>query len=70
VRHFCYPYGDWNPAVRELVAEAGYATACSTDPGVNTATADCFALKRITARYQTLRLGTIWRWISGLASGV
>ena len=69
VRHFCYPYGDWNPAVRELVAGAGYATACSTDPGVNTAATDCFALKRITARYQTLRLGTIWRWISGFASG-
>ena len=69
VRHFCYPYGDWNPAVRDLVAEAGYATACTTEPGVNTATTDCFALKRITARYQTLRLGTIWRWLRGLGSG-
>jgi peptidoglycan/xylan/chitin deacetylase (PgdA/CDA1 family) len=69
VRHFCYPYGDWNPAVRDLVAEAGYATACTTGPGVNSATTDCFALKRITARYQTRRLGTIWRWMRGLGSG-
>jgi peptidoglycan/xylan/chitin deacetylase (PgdA/CDA1 family) len=23
VRHFCFPYGDWNPAVRDLVAAAG-----------------------------------------------
>ena len=29
VRHFCYPYGSYNPAVRALVAEAGYATACA-----------------------------------------
>ena len=35
VRHFCYPYGSYNTQVRDLVAEAGYATACAaaTDPG-------------------------------------
>ena len=35
VRHFCYPYGSYNPAVRDLVAEAGYTTACAaaTSPG-------------------------------------
>ncbi|MDB6110764.1 MAG: Polysaccharide deacetylase, partial [Pedosphaera sp.] len=26
IRHFCYPYGDWNAAVRDLVREAGYET--------------------------------------------
>src|SRR5277367_566758 len=29
IRHFCYPYGDWNPAVRDLVIGAGYETACT-----------------------------------------
>ena len=29
IRHFCYPYGDYNRAVRDLVEEAGYATACT-----------------------------------------
>jgi peptidoglycan/xylan/chitin deacetylase (PgdA/CDA1 family) len=24
VEHFCYPYGDWKPAVRDILAEVGY----------------------------------------------
>lgn len=51
VEHFCYPYGDWNEAVRGLVIEAGYRTACTTDFGVNPPDSNPFALKRITARY-------------------
>ena len=51
VRHFCYPYGDWNSAVRGWVEEAGYATACTTDFGVNAPGQDRMALRRITARY-------------------
>ena len=27
VRHFCYPFGAWNEAARDLAGEAGYATA-------------------------------------------
>ncbi len=36
VRHFCYPYGSYDARVRDLVAEAGYATACAaaTSPAV------------------------------------
>ena len=67
VRHFCYPYGDWNPAVRDLVIAAGYETACTTEFGVNTGATPPFELKRITARYQSLsfkavmeRLGRLW----------
>jgi peptidoglycan/xylan/chitin deacetylase (PgdA/CDA1 family) len=63
IRHFCYPYGDWNAEVRDLVAEAGYATACTTEPGVNTPTDSPLALKRITARYASRNLKAIWsRW--------
>ena len=29
VRHFCYPYGNYDDRVRNLVAEAGYLTACA-----------------------------------------
>ncbi len=54
IRHFCYPYGDWNPAVRDLVKEAGYETACTTDLGINTRASSAFELKRITARYQSI----------------
>jgi peptidoglycan/xylan/chitin deacetylase (PgdA/CDA1 family) len=56
VRHFCYPYGDWNPAVRDLVVAAGYETACTIDFGVNTAATPPFELRRITARYRTLSI--------------
>ncbi|MGO8928512.1 MAG: polysaccharide deacetylase family protein [Limisphaerales bacterium] len=54
VRHFCYPYGDWNPAVRDLVLAAGYETACTTEFGVNTKATPPFELKRILARYQSI----------------
>ena len=54
VRHFCYPYGDWNPVVRDRVIAAGYETACTTEFGVNTAATPPFELKRIQARYQSI----------------
>ena len=34
VKHFVYPYGDYNDAVVELVREAGFETACTVEPGV------------------------------------
>jgi peptidoglycan/xylan/chitin deacetylase (PgdA/CDA1 family) len=54
VRHFCYPYGDWNPAVRDLVMAAGYETACTVEFGVNTKATPPFELKRVLARYQSI----------------
>jgi peptidoglycan/xylan/chitin deacetylase (PgdA/CDA1 family) len=60
IQHFCYPYGDWNETVRDLVAAAGYETACTTQPGVNTAGDSPFALKRFTARYPSRNLKAIW----------
>lgn len=63
IRHFCYPYGDWDETVRDLVKEAGYQTACTTEFGVNTRHTDPFAIKRITARYQTLKWRTLASWL-------
>jgi peptidoglycan/xylan/chitin deacetylase (PgdA/CDA1 family) len=56
IRHFCYPYGDWNESIRDLVREAGYTTACTTDFGVNTTATQPFELKRIMARHRSLSL--------------
>jgi peptidoglycan/xylan/chitin deacetylase (PgdA/CDA1 family) len=56
VMHFCYPYGDWNLPVRDMVLEAGYATACTTDFGVNTIHTHPAELRRITARYRSRNL--------------
>jgi peptidoglycan/xylan/chitin deacetylase (PgdA/CDA1 family) len=47
IRHFCYPFGGWTPAVRDLVAAAGYQTACTVDFGVVETNQDPFALRRI-----------------------
>jgi peptidoglycan/xylan/chitin deacetylase (PgdA/CDA1 family) len=66
VRHFCYPYGDWNPAVRDLVMEAGYETACTTEFGLNNALTPPFELKRITARYQSFNLKSLLARFAGV----
>jgi peptidoglycan/xylan/chitin deacetylase (PgdA/CDA1 family) len=47
IRHFSYPFGSWNGSVRELVAEAGYETACTMDFGINPPDAPRLALKRV-----------------------
>ena len=66
VRHFCYPYGDWNLAVRDLVIAAGYETACTTNFGVNTGATPPFELKRIQARYQSLSLKALMQRLGRL----
>lgn len=63
VEHFCYPYGDWNQKVRDMVQNAGYKSACITKFGINTADADRFALKRITVRYPSRKLKNLGRWL-------
>jgi peptidoglycan/xylan/chitin deacetylase (PgdA/CDA1 family) len=61
IDHFCYPYGDWSKAVRDLVSEAGYKTACTTNPGVNTAETPAFELNRFLAGHRARTLKTIWQ---------
>jgi peptidoglycan/xylan/chitin deacetylase (PgdA/CDA1 family) len=60
IEHFCYPYGDWNETVRDVVQEAGYKTACTTNSGVNGRATSPFELKRFTARYPSRNLKTLW----------
>jgi peptidoglycan/xylan/chitin deacetylase (PgdA/CDA1 family) len=59
VEDFCYPYGDWNESVRDLVMEAGYRTASTTDFGVNTPATSALALRRITVRHPTRSFKTL-----------
>jgi peptidoglycan/xylan/chitin deacetylase (PgdA/CDA1 family) len=56
VEDFCYPYGDWNQAVRDLVMEAGYRTACTTEYGVNDPATSPLELRRITVRHPSRSL--------------
>jgi peptidoglycan/xylan/chitin deacetylase (PgdA/CDA1 family) len=61
IRHFCYPYGDWNEAIRDMVQEAGYETATSTISGLNIATTDAFVLRRFLAWHQRPYLAALIR---------
>ena len=45
VNTFIYPYGDYNPAVRQEVVRAGYMGARSIDRGLNYRDTDKYALK-------------------------
>jgi len=65
IRHFCYPYGDENAALRDAVREAGYTTACTTEFGVNLRSDSPFALKRVTARYRSRNLKNLVRAFFG-----
>ncbi|MGD9896972.1 MAG: polysaccharide deacetylase family protein [Candidatus Methylacidiphilaceae bacterium] len=65
VDHFSYPYGDWNPQIRDLVAEAGYRTACTVERGLNGAGVDPFLLRRITARRPPRTLRTLFGLMPG-----
>ena len=65
IEHFCYPYGEWNERVRDLVKEAGYRTACTTVTGINQDEASPYELKRFTARYPSRSLRNIWARLKG-----
>jgi peptidoglycan/xylan/chitin deacetylase (PgdA/CDA1 family) len=65
VEDFCYPYGDWNEAVRDLVIEAGYRWACTTDYGVNTPAIPPWGLRRIMVRHPTRSLKVLRERLMG-----
>ncbi len=47
VGHMAYPYGSYNEIVRDIVAEVGYASACSVRIGLSAPDDDTFALHRV-----------------------
>jgi peptidoglycan/xylan/chitin deacetylase (PgdA/CDA1 family) len=54
VSHFSYPLGAFNDRIVEIVREAGYSTAVTTQFGVNDVGTDAHSLRRILA-YRSLR---------------
>ncbi|MHA3772807.1 polysaccharide deacetylase family protein [Verrucomicrobiota bacterium sgz303538] len=62
VEDFCYPYGEVNEAVRDIVAEAGYRTGCSTRLGTNLFSDDPFLLKRVPVQHRRA-------WMAAIAPG-
>ena len=66
VRHFCYPYGDNDEAVREMVREAGYASAPTVAFGTNLPGVDPRALNRVMACDAPSVLGKVKRKMARL----
>lgn len=52
VATFCYPYGFFNRAVRDMTEAAGYRAACCNSPGRRWPDGDPFALKRVSMTYR------------------
>jgi len=65
VKYFCYPYGDWNNEICNLVIAAGYKAAFTTNPGVNAMDDLPYTLKRFTARYPSRSLKAVWSRLHG-----
>ena len=53
VNHFCYPSGNYNDSIVELVKKAGYTTATVTEQGHIHRGDDPFTLKRLFIKYRT-----------------
>lgn len=75
VRHFCYPYGEVNAAVADLVGACGYETACTLRGGVNAADTPRYWLRRIEGRYAKRSPKALWqrfvrRWLPTAARPV
>jgi peptidoglycan/xylan/chitin deacetylase (PgdA/CDA1 family) len=45
--YFCYPSGGFNEAVKEMVKQAGYKGACTTNRGFANFNSDIYELKRV-----------------------
>jgi peptidoglycan/xylan/chitin deacetylase (PgdA/CDA1 family) len=58
VESFCYPYGEYNREMVNLVSEAGYVAACITDHGNRHAKEDIYTLKRVFIWPDT----SLWRF--------
>jgi peptidoglycan/xylan/chitin deacetylase (PgdA/CDA1 family) len=65
IRHFCYPYGDYSPQLRDMVEEAGYETAVTVDPGVWRGDTDRFLVPRIGARAHSLNFRNVFKRLLG-----
>ncbi|WP_048810036.1 polysaccharide deacetylase family protein [Candidatus Methylacidiphilum infernorum] len=63
VRHFSYPYGEWNEQCMEIVEKAGYESACQIAEGVNLPGENPFCLKRLTARRPKRNLKTLFHML-------
>ena len=61
VPDFCYPYGDYNIQVRDLVQEAGYRTGLTCIRGAANTAHNPFELPRKAISYGDNLIGYAWK---------
>jgi peptidoglycan/xylan/chitin deacetylase (PgdA/CDA1 family) len=61
VAHFCYPFGNYNPAARDVVAEAGYLTGLSCIRGDANYAYNAFEIPRKGISYGDSLAGYFWK---------
>jgi peptidoglycan/xylan/chitin deacetylase (PgdA/CDA1 family) len=62
---FAYPHGRFDERVARGVADAGYAVAYSTQPGLNGLGTDRYALRRISVKAWDTRASIVWKALTG-----
>jgi peptidoglycan/xylan/chitin deacetylase (PgdA/CDA1 family) len=67
VVHLAYPFGSYDEAVQASAADAGYATACSTRPGLSRPDDELLALHRVTVYGHDSLLDFVSRLRTGTA---
>ena len=67
VATFAYPNGYSSPAVRRLVRDAGFGSACAVRNTLSSAGDDRFALARLTVRDRTTP-GELAGWLAGIGA--
>ena len=69
VDYFCYPVGGFNERVKEIVKEAGYKGACTTNRGFSRFNSDVYEIKRIKVTNSDMtKPFSFWMKLSGYYS--
>lgn len=69
IKSFAYPNGYASPAVRRLVREAAYESACSVKNALSSTADDAFSLARLTVQATTSR-AQFRTWLAGAGARV
>ena len=63
IRDFCYPFGDYDEAARDMAREAGYATAVSCVRGAANTSVNRHELTRKAVSYGDNLVGFFWKLV-------
>jgi len=62
---FAYPIGGFNQQIKDIVEEAGYTAACTTNRGYDRSNRDLYELNRIKFGESDVRFANMWIKLSG-----